>query len=154
MNFTISTVAQSLAAYLAPSLPGVTFYQDPNQQGTEPPCMFLQERYSFIKLQESGRYLRTVGLDLTYLLDYNLPNLLTQQQAAAETLDLVLETFPYSDGVTSDGTALIRTYDREWRAEMNELHYKFEIRVWVTIPTTETPMQTIETLDIEVTNGN
>lgn len=151
MNFTVSTVAQSLAAYLAPSLPGVTFYQDPNQQGTEPPCMFLQERYSFIKLQESGRYLRTVGLDLTYLLDYNLPNLLTQQQTAAEAMDLVMETFPYTDGTD---TALIRTYDREWRVEMNELHYKFELRVWVTIPETSVPMQTIETLDIEVTNGN
>lgn len=151
MNFTISTVAQSLAAYLAPSLLGVTFYQDPNQQGTEPPCMFLQERYSFIKLQESGRYLRTVGLDLTYLLDYNLPDLLTQQQTAAEAMDLVMETFPYTDGTD---TALIRTYDREWRAEMNELHYKFELRVWVTIPETSVPMQTIETLDIEVTNGN
>lgn len=151
MNFTVSTIAQSLSAYLAPSLPGVTFYQDPNQQGTEPPCMFLQERYSFIKLQESGRYLRTVGLDLTYLLDYNLPNLLTQQQTTAEAMDLVMETFPYTDGTD---TALIRTYDREWRVEMNELHYKFEIRVWVTIPETAVPMQTIETLDIEVNHGS
>ena len=151
MNFTISTVAQSLAAYLAPYLPGVTFYQDPNQQGTEPPCMFLQERYSFLKLQENGRYLRTVGLDLTYLLDYNLPNLLTQQQTAAEAMDLVMETFTYTDGTD---TALIRTYDREWRVEMNELHYKFEIRVWVTIPEYSVPMQTIETLDIEVKNGS
>lgn len=151
MNFTVSTIAQSLSAYLAPSLPGVTFYQDPNQQGTEPPCMFLQERYSFIKLQESGRYLRTVGLDLTYLLEYNLPNLLTQQQTTAEALDLVMETFPYTDGTD---TSLIRTYDREWRVEMNELHYKFEIRVWVTIPETTVPMQTIETLDIEVNHGS
>lgn len=33
MNFTISTLARSLADYLADFLPGVTMYEDPNQQG-------------------------------------------------------------------------------------------------------------------------
>ena len=44
MTFSISRVAASLAGYLAPSFPGVTFYEDPNQQGSEPPMMFLQQR--------------------------------------------------------------------------------------------------------------
>ena len=34
MNFSIMTVAKSLAGHLAPVLPGVTFYEDPNQQNT------------------------------------------------------------------------------------------------------------------------
>lgn len=46
MNFTISTVAKSLADYLAPYFPDVTFYEDPNQQGSKPPCLFLQQRYA------------------------------------------------------------------------------------------------------------
>ena len=143
MNFTISTVAQSLASYLAPSLPGVTMYEDPNQQGTTPPCMFLQQRYSYIELQQAGRSLRRVGLDLTYLVDYNLPNMQQLYQTAAEELDLVMETFPYTDG-QSEGTVLLRTHNREWRIDLDALHYKFELKVWVNQPTEETPMQTMD----------
>ena len=111
MNFTISTIAQSLAAYLAPSFPGVTFYENPNQQGTDAPCMFLQQRYSYIKVKTSNRFLRTIGLDLTYLEDYNLPNMQQLYQTTAEALDEVMETFPYTDD-TPEGTELLRTYER------------------------------------------
>ena len=58
--------------------------------------------------------LRTIGLDLTYLEDYNLPNMQQLYEAAAEALDQVLETFPYSDGGPS---TLLRTYDREWKID-------------------------------------
>ena len=69
MNFTISTIAKSLADYLATSLPGVSFYEDPNQQGTVLPCAFLQQRYSYLERQTGGYWLRRIGLDLTYLVD-------------------------------------------------------------------------------------
>ena len=46
MNFTITTLARSLAEYLAPFLPGVQMLEDPAQQGVEPPCMFIQQRGS------------------------------------------------------------------------------------------------------------
>lgn len=151
MNFTISTLAQSLAAYLAPTLPGVTMYEDPNQQGTEPPCMFLQQRYSYTKLRQNGRFLRQIGMDLTYLEDYNLPNLQELYQQAAEALDQIMETFPYTDG-TSEGTTLLRTYDREWQIDLDAMHYKFELQVWVEIPETENLMETM-TYTEEVQNG-
>ena len=105
MNFTVTTIARSLAAHLAPVLPGVQMLEDPAQQGVEPPCMFLQQRYSNIKPHPGGRWLRTIGVDLTYLLDYNLPDLQQQYSAAAETLDLCMEVFPYTDGTD---TALLR----------------------------------------------
>ncbi len=38
MTFTVSDVAKSLADYLSPHFPGVTFYEDPNQQGSAPPA--------------------------------------------------------------------------------------------------------------------
>ena len=152
MNFTISTIASSLAAYLAPTMPGVAMYEDPNQQGTQPPCMFLQQRYSYTKLRQNGRWLRQIGLDLTYLEDYNLPNMQQLYQAAAEALDLVMETFPYSDG-TTEGTTLLRTYNREWRIDLDALHYKFELQVWVTLPETATPMQTMD-YNAEVQDGS
>lgn len=151
MNFTISTIAQSLAAYLAPVFPGVTFYEDPNQQGTQPPCMFLQTRYAHAKLRQGGRWLRQIGLDLTYLLDYNLPNMQQLYQAAAETLDRVMETFSYSDGVT-EGTTLLRTYDREWRIDLDAMHYKFELQVWAMQPMEGIKMQALDYKE-EATDG-
>ncbi len=142
MNFTISTIAKSLADYLAPSFPGVTFYEDPNQQDSKPPMMFLQQRYAHIEpRRNNGYYLRRIGLDLTYLGDYNLPDLQQQYQQAAEQLDLRMETFPYSDGTD---TALLRTYEREWRIDLDALHYKFELRVWVTIPEDSVKMETMD----------
>lgn len=141
MTFSTENLAASLAAYLAPYLPGVTFYPGPNQQATVTPCMFLQQRYAYTELRQAGRWLRRIGLDLTYLLDYNQPDMQLQYQAAAEQLDLVMETFPYTD---ASGTTLLRTYDRESRIDMDALHYTFELQVWVTLPTTDTPMQTMD----------
>lgn len=140
MNFTVSTVAKSLSEYLAPYLPGVAFLEDPNQQGLKLPCWFLQQRYSNLEKQVGGYWLRKIGLDLTYLEEYNLPNLQKRYQSAAESLDLALDTFPYSDG-TSDKPVIVRTYDREWRIDLDALHYKFEIRERVTFPDTGTAMQ-------------
>lgn len=149
MNFTVSTIAASLAAYLSPLFPGVTFYQNPNQQGTNPPCMFLQQRYSYMKRRTSGQWLRTIGLDLTYLEDYNLPNMQQLYQAAVETLDGAMDAFPYSDGTS---TTTVLTYDRDSRIDLDAMHYKFELRVVVEQPQTGTPMQTMD-YNEEVTNG-
>lgn len=143
MNFTLSNLARSLSDYLAPTLPGVTFYEDPNQQGSKPPMMFLQTRYSSLTLETGGFWRRRLGLDLTYLLDYHLPDLQRRYQAAAEVLDLVMETFPYSDGA-ADGTVLLRTYDREWRIDLDALHYRFELRERVTLPEDFHPMETMD----------
>lgn len=152
MNFTISTIAQSLAAYLAPTFPGVTFYENPNQQGTDAPCMFLQQRYSYIKVKTSNRFLRTIGIDLTYLEDYNLPNMQQLYQTAAEALDEVMETFPYTDG-TTEGTEILRTYEREWRIDLDGMHYKFELQVLVDVPPTGTPMESMSYQEA-VTDGS
>ena len=144
MNLTVTTIAKSLADYLAPVLPGVTFYEDPNQQGSNPPMMFLQQRFSYIT-RETGTdwYLRRLGLDLTYLLEYNLPNMQQLYQAAAEALDLGMEAFPYNDGITAD-TTLLRTHEREWRIDLDALHYRFELRERVSIPHREVKMKTMD----------
>lgn len=149
MTFAPANLAASLAAYLAPYFPGVTFYPGPNQQGTEPPCMFLQQRYNYPDLQQDGRRRLRIGLDLAYLLDYNLPNMQLQYQEAADTLNVVMETFPYSDGAD---TALLRTYDKEARIDLDALHYKFEVRVWISLPETPVMMQTMDYTE-DVTNG-
>lgn len=147
MIFTVANIARSLADYLAPELPGVAFYEGPNQQGSDMPCMFLQQRFSPIKLMPGGRWQRTIGLDLTYLVDFNLPEMQRLYEAAAEALDLMMETFPYSDG---ESEALVRTYEREWRIDQDAMHYKFELKVWVTKPKAEIPMRVIEGITEEV----
>lgn len=152
MTFTVSTIAKSLAGYLAPVLPGVAMYEDPNQQGSQPPCMFLQTRYNRLSKEAGGYWLRTLGIDLVYLLDYNLPNLQQLYQQAGEALDLALETFPYSDGGAGAEPVLLRTYDREWNVDLNELHYKFELRERVNIPEQSVKMQTMD-LDEDIYNG-
>ena len=152
MKFTVNTIAASLAQYLAPLLPNVMFLQNPEQQGAQMPCMFLQQRYSYITLQTGGYYQRRIGLDLTYLEDYNIPNLQELYQQAAETLDLAMETFPYNDS-TNTGTVLLRTYDREWRIDLDALHYKFEIKERVSIPEEYVKMQEIEEYNSGVENG-
>lgn len=155
MNFTVSTVAKSLAAYLASYFPGVTFYENPNQQGTQAPCFFLQIRYSNIKLHQGGRWLRVLGLDLTYLQDYNLPNMQQLYEMAAEQLDLVMETFPYTYADESGSeTATLRTYDREWRIDLDALHYQFELRNFVSLPVDFVPMETMDYTPEVVTDGN
>ena len=150
MNFTIQTIAKSLANYLASSFPGVTFYEDPNQQGSKAPMLFLQQRYAYVEpRRNNGYYLRRIGLDLTYLVDYNLPDLQQQYQQAAEQLDLLMETFPYTDGTDS---TLLRTYDREWRIDLDALHYRFELLERVTLPADFVPMETMDYHE-EVSNG-
>ena len=143
MIMTVSAIARSLATYLCPYFEGVTFYENPNQQGTKTPCMFLQQMYANIKPEISGLYMRRIGLDLTYLLKYNLPDLQSRYQEAAEKLDILMETFPYADEETDD-VLLIRTYDRQWRVDIEAMHYKFEIKERVYIPKTYAKMEHIE----------
>ena len=143
MNFTVDTVARALADYLAPVLPGATMYEDPNQQGSRPPMLFLQQRYSSLRRETGGFWLRRLGLELTYLLAYNLPDMQRRYQRAAEALDLVMETFPYSDGAAAQPVR-IRTYEREWQVDLDALHYRFELRERVTLPESFHPLRTMD----------
>lgn len=141
MNFNLTTLAESLAAYLAPVLPGVQMLEDPAQQGVQPPCMFIQQRgESRITALPGGYFQRTIPLDLTYLQEYNLSDLRQRYNAAAETLDFCMDTFPYSDG--SGETKLLRAYDRTADIDDEVLHYKFELRVFVKKPVETVKMQT------------
>ena len=145
MTFSILNTAKSLAEYLAPLFPGVSFYEDPNQQGTRCPCFFLQQRDAETSLRTGGRFLRRVRLDLTYLEDYHLPDLQRRYEAAAQILDRCMETFPYvlPGDASPQETTLLRTYDRSWRIDPDALHYRFELQVWEVPAKEGTPMQSL-----------
>lgn len=101
MIFTMPALSRSLADYLAPQLPGTTFLADPTQQGTKTPALFLRQTYAKIAPQPSGMVLRKLGLDLVYHVQFNISGIDTKLQAAADVMDLWLETFPYAAGAGS-----------------------------------------------------
>lgn len=127
MVFSLELLTLSLANHLSPFFRQASFYADPNQQSTKTPCFFVQQRFASIEDKIGGRFLRKIGVDLVYLLDYNLPDMQRQYQNAADTLDEVLDLFLYSDGVES---AWMRPEKRNWTISLDELHYKFDIHAW------------------------
>lgn len=149
MKFTMRGLTRSLAGCLAPFLPGVTFYDNPNQQGTRPPAMFLQRTRAKITMKMGGRFLRRLGLDLVYLVDYNQVDMDDQYTRAADILDERLETFPYSDGEGGQ-SAILRTYERSWSIQDDALHYKFDLNIWVSPEEDAALMGSIQSYNEEV----
>ena len=148
MTFTMPALSRSLADYLAPSLPDVSFYADPNQQGTASRALFLRQTNARITKQTGGRFLRRLGLDLVYLEQLNSVDAETRLQAAADVLDQRLETFPYSSG--EEKAVLLRTYERNWEISDSTLHYKFDLQLWLTYEEDAALMMSIQELNMEV----
>lgn len=149
MIFTMPALARSLADYLSPKLPGASFYADPNQQGTRSPALFLRQIFAKISPQPSGLFLRRLGLDLVYQDRFYTVREESRLQMAADVMDQMLETFPYS--MEKDGAAvLLRAYDRRWDITDSTLHYKFELRLRLTQAEDAALMQSIQALNMEV----
>lgn len=150
MTFTMQALTRSLADYLSPHLPGMTFYDNPNQQGSRMPALFLQRTKAKIAGKTGGRFLRELGLDLVCLIDYNQVDMDSQYTGVADVLDEQLDTFPYRAGGGS-GSALLRTYGRNWYIQDDALHYKFDLKLWVSRAEDEALMRSIQTYTEEVT---
>lgn len=149
MIFTMQALSRSLAGYLAPALPGVTFYDNPSQQHTQMPAMFLQRTKARITKGAGGRFLRQIGLDLVCLVDYNQADMDDQYTHTADVLDGLLDTFPYSEG-EGEGSTLLRTYERNWYIQDETLHYKFDLKIWVSRAEDEALMRSIQSYTEEV----
>ncbi len=149
MKFTMRGLTRSLAGCLAPHLPNAAFYDNPNQQGTRLPAMFLQRTRAKITMKMGGRFLRRLGLDLVYLVDYNQVDMDDQYTRAADILDERLETFPYSDGEGGQ-SAILRTHERSWSIQDDALHYKFDLNIWVSPEEDAVLMGSIQSYNEEV----
>lgn len=146
MIFTLPGLSRSLADCLAPELPGVRFFADPAQQGAKPPMLFLRQTSARIARKTGDRFLRRLGLDLVYLERLNIPDGDSRLQAAADVMDQRLETFPYRSG--GERPVLLRTHGRHWEIAGSALHYKFELKLWLTCREDEVLMGSIQELNM------
>ena len=125
MIFTLDNLIDSLAGVLKEKYPSWPVYDSPLQQGTNPPCFFIFFMPSTIEGHVGERYIRDLGVDLVFVQQRHTVNGNRELIRIAEFLDENLEVFRYTGGA---GTAWIRTFEREWQTEDQELHYKFHIR--------------------------
>lgn len=142
MIFSLSHIINSLAGVLRKRYPDYPIYDSPNQQGTKFPCFFIFFMPSEISGQVDGRFLRDLGVDVVFVQQRNIVNGNKEIHEITDYLDEALELFPYSDGNGVSGR--IRTFERQWQNEDEELHYKFHIRERVYISHPETPMEVLE----------
>ena len=142
MTFTINTLSAAIVEHLSPLLPDAAMYENPIQQGADIPALFLQQTNARIAKKMGNRFLRRLGLDLIYLVQPNSLNIHTSLQAAADVMDENMELFPYN-GV------LLRTYDRHWEIAGDELHYKFQLKLWLSKEEDTALMESIQELNME-----
>lgn len=160
MIFTLENVLNSLAAVLKKKYAQYPVYYSPNQQGTDYPCFFIFYMPSSIEGQLSERFIRDLGVDIVFVQQRNIVNGSAEILAIAEYLDEALELFPYLDQsaeLKEDGTddegmeadtgnppVLLRTVERQWKSEDEELHYQFHIRQRIAVSREVIPMKEME----------
>ena len=115
MKFTLMGVLDSLAGVLKKGYPEYPVYIEPGIQETEVPCFFLFLMPSEISGETGGRYLRDLGIDIVFVQQRNIQDGNRGMLSVAEYLDGALDCFSYTDG--SGDTALIRTFERNWKTE-------------------------------------
>lgn len=142
MTFSLENMIDSLGGVLKARYPEYPVYASPNQQGTEAPCFFIFFMPSTIEGQIGNRFMRDLGIDIVFLQQRNIVDENARIHAIAQYLDEVLELFSYTDG--SGARALVRTFERQWKIEDQELHYQFHIRQRVSLPEKHTLMKEME----------
>lgn len=140
------TIHKSLASLVLQVTPNAYIYDNPNQQGTHLPAWFIVHREPVnIKEDLHGRYWLNYGIDLYYMLDFNLPHLFDDYAAIADQLGEISEYLPiygYENVVT-------HTYERSWGMYMDALKFSFTLKFRVTRDATPPAyMQVIEDLSV------
>ena len=80
--------------------------------------------------------------------NYKISSAFSYNFISALTLDEMMEVFPYIGGEGSP--AFLRTYERRWDIVDDVLHYKFDLKVWVSREEDAVLMQSIESYTEEV----
>lgn len=140
------TIHKSLASLVLQVTPSAYIYDNPNQQGTHLPAWFIVHREPVnIKEDLHGRYWLNYGIDLYYMLDFNLPHLFDDYAAIADQLGEISEYLPIYgyEGVVT------HTYERSWGMYMDALKFSMNLKFRVTKDATPPAyMEVIEDLSV------
>lgn len=127
MTFTIEKLLDSICGALKEIYPDIPTYSNPNKQGTDTPCFFVFFMPTDTENRIGRRFMRNIGVDIVYLVENSNTDMYDQLVSVADQLDFSLEFVPY------EGKKL-RTYDREWKIDEDELHYQFTVKTVVSYP--------------------
>ncbi len=127
MTLTIEKLLDSICGALKEIYPDIPTYSNPNKQGTDVPCFFVFFMPTNTENRIGRRFMRNIGIDIVYLIENSDTDLYDQLVSVADQLDFALE-FVSCEGIK------LRTYDREWKIDEDELHYQFTVKTVVSYP--------------------
>lgn len=127
MIFTLERLLDSICGVLKENYPDIPTYSNPSKQGTSVPCFFVFFMPTDTENRIGRRFMRNIGIDIVYLVENSDPDIYDQMIYVADRLDFILEFIPCEDGK-------LRTYDREWKIDEDELHYQFTVKAVVSYP--------------------
>lgn len=142
-------VHKSFTSVLNRITPDAHIYDNPNQQGTKLPAWFIVHREPVtIERDLDKRAWITYGIDLYYMLDYNLPRTFDSYSSVADALGTELKY------LTIFGTNYkVHIQQRSWSLQLDCMRYSVTLKFRVS--ETEEPeakMQVIEDLAVFLKN--
>lgn len=142
-------VHKSFTSVLQKITPDAHIYDNPNQQGTKIPAWFIVHREPVtIERDLDKRAWLTYGIDLYYMLDYNLPRTFDSYSSVADALNTELKY------LTIYGTTFkVHVQNRSWSLQLDCLRYSTTLKFRVSeTEEPETKMQVIEDLAVFLKN--
>lgn len=149
MIFTIQNVIESIALQLARIFPDYPIKQSPSLD-TEYPCFFIFMMPGSISDEVDGYQARSLGFDIVFVQQRNVPNQNVELIRVLEALDTGFDLLTYTDGTFE---ALLHVLTRDASIEDQELHYKITFRERVRFDRVEIPLRRLEELNVEVEEG-
>ena len=135
-------VHKSFTSVLNRITPDAHIYDNPNQQGTKLPAWFIVHREPVtIERDLDKRAWITYGIDLYYMLDYNLPRTFDSYSSVADALGTELKY------LTIFGTNYkVHIQQRSWSLQLDCMRYSVTLKFRVSeTEEPETKMQVITT---------
>ncbi|MDF2885805.1 MAG: hypothetical protein K0R23_190 [Lacrimispora sp.] len=144
MTFTLERLLDSICGVLKESYPDIPTYSNPSKQGTSVPCFFVFFMPTEMENRIGRRFMRNIGIDIVYLVENSDTDMYDQLVSVADRLDYALEFVSYVDG---ESKYSLRTYDREWKIDEDELHYQFTVKAVVSYPDNTPTIESAESYE-------
>ena len=138
MTFTIETLIDSIKGVLKEQYPDIQVYSNLSHQTPEIPCFFLSLMPIETENRMGRRLMKKISFDVVFMGEKGKQDESNQLASIADKLDQKLEYVPYETGK-------LRTYNREWKIENEELHYQFTMKVTMSYSDDTPFLESLET---------